>query len=323
MKTKQQVQSVLVTGGAGFIGSHLIDRLIQLDRNVICLDNFDPFYPAEVKRKNIARHMGKRNFQLVEADIRSKADMQSLFKNRTIDGVVHLAARPGVRPSIEDPLLYEDVNIKGTLNLLEACKEFQFRSFVFGSSSSVYGLQDEVPFKEDRHSSKPISPYAATKQAGELLCHLYHHLYHMRVTCLRFFTVYGPRQRPDMAIHKFTRLIDRGEEIPCYGDGSSQRDYTYISDIIEGIISALDRKLDFEIINLGDSETTELRCIVSLIEGNLGKRAKVRELPVQPGDVPITCADISKAKKLLNYDPKVRIEEGISNFVQWYQNRGH
>jgi len=318
----KKMENILVTGGAGFIGSHLVERLLARGDRCICVDNFDPFYPPEIKRKNIECILTNERFELVECDIRSKHDLGKIFHTHEIDSVIHLAARAGVRPSISDPLLYQDVNVRGTINLLELSKEYGIKNFIFGSSSSVYGASDKIPFREGDSLPQPISPYGASKQAGELFCYTYHHLYHIPITCLRFFTVYGPRQRPDMAVHKFTGLVDRREEIPLYGNGSSQRDYTYISDIIEGIISALDRKLSFEIINLGDSDTTDLRRLVSLIEENLGKKAQVRELPVQPGDVPITCADISKARRLLRYSPKVKIEEGIETFIQWYRNRG-
>lgn len=314
---------ILITGGAGFIGSHLSERLLALGASVICVDNFDPFYPPEIKRRNVEGILTNERFELVECDIRNKDGLGEIYHTHEIDNVIHLAAKAGVRPSIRDPLLYQDVNVRGTINLLELSKEYGIKSFILGSSSSVYGASDKIPFKEGDGLLQPISPYATSKQAGELFCYTYHYLYHIPVTCLRFFTVYGPRQRPDMAIHKFTKLIDQGREIPLYGDGSSQRDYTYISDIIEGIISALDSKLGFEIINLGDCEPIELKQLVSLIEENLAKKAKVRELPIQPGDMPITCADISKAKKLLNYNPRVKIEEGIKSFIQWYRNKGH
>ena len=317
------METILVTGGAGFIGSHLVERLLARGNRVICVDNFAPFYPPEVKRRNIERLLTNERFELVECDIRSEDDLGKIFYTHEIDSVIHLAARVGVRPSISDPLLYQDVNIRGTLNLLELSREKGIKNFVFGASSSVYGASEQIPFREDDSLTRAISPYAASKQAGELFCHTYHHLYHIPVTCLRFFTVYGPRQRPDMAIHKFTRLIDKGEEIPIYGNGSSKRDYTYISDIVDGVISALDNELGFEIINLGDSDTTDLRRLVYLIEENLGKKAKVRELPVQPGDVPTTCADISKARRLLGYGPKVKIEEGIETFIRWYRNWGY
>ena len=317
------METVLVTGGAGFIGSHLIERLLARGDRPVCVDNFDPYYPAEIKRRNIEHIAADERFALIECDIRDKEALGRVFHDYELDSIVHLAARAGVRASISDPQLYQDVNIGGTINLLELAKEHAIKSFIFGSSSSVYGVSDEVPFRDDGSLSPPISPYAASKQAGELFCHTYHHLYNIPIICLRFFTVYGPRQRPDMAIHKFTRLIDRGEEIPLYGDGSSQRDYTYISDIIEGTVAALDCKLDFDVINLGNSQTTELKRVVSLIEKYLGKQARVRQLPVQPGDVPVTCADISKAKRLLGYRPTVKIEEGIESFIQWHSRQGH
>jgi len=316
------VESVLVTGGAGFIGSHLCERLLSRNKNVVCLDNFDPYYSPEVKKNNIAASLKNRRFHLAECDIRDKDKLAALFSSRKFDVVVHLAARAGVRPSIKDPHVYQDVNIGGTINLLEMCREHGIKRFVFGSSSSVYGDNSKVPFSENDILMKPISPYAASKQACELFCYTYHHLYDIRITCLRFFTVYGPRQRPDMAIHKFTKMIDGGKQIEIYGDGSSRRDYTYIDDIIDGVEASVDKNLAFEIINLGESETTELSRLVSLIEENIGKKAKVKRLPMQPGDVPITCADVSKAKKLLGYKPKVAVEAGIPSFVKWYKVAG-
>jgi UDP-glucuronate 4-epimerase len=313
-------ETILVTGGAGFIGSHLCERLIARSNRVVCVDNFDLFYSPEVKRKNIENVLKDNHFQLEECDIRNKDNLKKIFDIHRIDSIIHMAARAGVRPSISEPLIYQDVNIRGTLNLLELSKEYNIKNYIFASSSSVYGDCIHVPFKEDNALAHPISPYAASKQAGELFCYTYHHLYHIPITCLRFFTVYGPRQRPDMAIHKFTRLIDMGEEIQIYSDGSSKRDYTYISDVIDGIVSALDNQFGFEIINLGNSKTIALKELVSLIENNLGKKAKTREIPAQPGDVFITYADISKAKSLLNYNPKVNINEGIRSFVQWYRN---
>ncbi|MFA5374650.1 MAG: GDP-mannose 4,6-dehydratase [Dehalococcoidia bacterium] len=315
------MESVLVTGGAGFIGSHLCERLLSRNKNVVCLDNFDPYYSPEVKKKNIQKALKDKHFHLAECDIRDKGKLARLFSSGTFDAVVHLAARAGVRPSIKDPHVYQDVNIGGTINLLEMCREHGIKRFVFGSSSSVYGDNSVVPFSEKDVLMKPISPYAASKQACELFCYTYHHLYDINITCLRFFTVYGPRQRPDMAIHKFTRLIDGGKHIEIYGDGSSRRDYTYIDDIIDGVEASIDKDLAFEIINLGESETTELKRLVSLIEENIGKKAKVKRLPMQPGDVPITYADISKAKKLLGYKPKVKVEAGIPSFVKWYKDQ--
>ncbi len=313
---------LLVTGGAGFIGSHLVDRLLERDDRVVCIDNFDPFYPPEIKRRNIADALNNECFSLVEGDIRNRDHLEAIFSGQEIESVIHLAARAGVRPSITDPLLYQDVNLKGTLNLLEVSKDHGVRNFIFGSSSSVYGSRDTTPFRETDDVSRPISPYAATKLAGEALCFTYHHLYNMPMSCLRFFTVYGPRHRPEMAIHKFTRLIDEGGEVELYGDGSSRRDYTFVSDIVDGIIAALDKKLDYEIVNLGGSETTQLKKLVSLIEEGLGKKARICYLPEQPGDVPITYADVSKARDLLGYKPRVKIEEGIETFIQWYRDRG-
>lgn len=314
------METILVTGGTGFIGSHLVERLLEIGKRIICVDNFNYFYDPQIKRQNIKNSLRSRNFELIEYDIRNKQDLERVFRSHGINKIVHLAAMPGVRPSIQDPLLYQEVNIKGTINLLELSKENNIEHFIFTSSSSVYGVNSKLPFSEADKTSSPISPYAASKQAGELFCYIYYHLYHIPITCLRLFTVYGPRQRPEMAIHRFTTLIYQGKEIPMYGDGTSRRDYTYISDIIDGIISALDREFDYEIINLGNSKTVELRELISLIEANLGKKAKTRSLPPQPGDLPITYADISKAKKLLNYNPQVDIEEGITRFVEWYKS---
>ena len=315
------MEATLVTGGAGFIGSHLIDRLLQNGERVVCIDNFDPYYDPQIKRRNISNCLSHETFELIEGDIRNIEALAAIFRKYSIKNLVHLAARAGVRSSIQAPLLYEDVNIKGTLNLLELAREHKVENFTFASSSSVYGINAKVPFSETDDISLTISPYAASKRAGELFCYTYHHLYNIPVTCLRFFTVYGPRQRPEMAIHRFTSLIDRGEEIPLFGDGSSQRDYTYITDTIDGMMSALEWKSGYEVINLGNSHTVELKVIVSLIETNMSKNAKIKSLQTQPGDVPITYADVSKAKRLLGYDPKVNIEKGIQSFVQWYKGQ--
>ena len=316
------MESVLVTGGAGFIGSHLCERLLSRGDSIVCLDNFDPYYSPEVKRRNIQKALKNKRFHLIECDIRDNGKLAELFSSHDFSCVVHLAARAGVRPSIKDPHIYQDVNIGGTINLLEMCREHKISSFIFGSSSSVYGDSGKVPFSESDVLMRPISPYAASKQACELFCYTYHHLYDIHITCLRFFTVYGPRQRPDMAVHKFTRLIDGGKQIEIYGDGSSRRDYTYIDDIIDGVEAAVDKNLAFEIINLGESETIELNRLVSLIEENIGKKAKVVKMPMQPGDVPITYADISRARKLLGYEPQVKVDEGIPLFVKWYKSQG-
>lgn len=309
----------LVTGCAGFIGSHLVDRLLGMGETVVGVDNFDSFYDPCIKKRNIENSVKDEKFIFYEADIRDKDEIEKIFKENEIDSIIHLAARAGVRPSIQDPLLYEDVNIKGTIILLELGKKYKITNFIFGSSSSVYGINEKIPFSEEDSAEKAISPYAASKRACEIFCYTYHHLYGIPVICLRFFTVYGPRQRPEMAIHKFTRLIDLGKEIEMYGDGTSRRDYTYVSDIIDGIIASLDKKFGYKIINLGNSNVVELQYLIQLIENNLGKKAIIKQYPDQPGDVPVTYADISNANKLLGYDPKVSIEKGIENFVQWYQ----
>jgi len=307
--------NVLVTGGAGFIGSHVVERLLVRGDSVTVVDDFNEFYDPFLKRRNI-RDFADR-IKLIEADICS--DLRGVFAAQAFDTIIHLAARAGVRPSLAQPELYTRVNIVGTQNLLELSREFGVKKFVFGSSSSVYGVNQKVPFNEEDPIFKPISPYAATKLAGEALCHVYHHLYGLDIVCLRFFTVYGPRQRPDLAIRKFTNAIMAGKPIDIYGDGASRRDYTYIEDILQGILACMERNFGYEIINLGESRTVDLRELLHLIEKATGKRAQVRQLPTQPGDVPITYADISKAKRLLDYRPKVAIEEGIEKFVQWYR----
>lgn len=318
------MKRVLVTGGAGFIGSHLCQRLLKEGYEVVCLDNFDAFYDPAIKRGNVEEIRaaeGGRGFQVVEGDIRDRGLLNDLFRKSSFDLVIHLAARAGVRPSLQHPLLYEEVNARGTLNLLEVCRECGVVNFIFGSSSSVYGKNRKVPFSEGDSLEAMISPYAVTKRVGELFCYAYHHLYGMNISCLRFFTVYGPRQRPEMAIHKFTRLIHREEKIPLYGDGTSRRDYTYIDDVIDGVMGAMRKLRGYDIFNLGESQTVPLRELVSLLEDALGKKAQVEALPEQPGDVPITYADISKARRLLGYDPRVAIEEGIEWFVRWFAEK--
>ena len=310
---------ILVTGGAGFIGSHLVGRLLKEGYEVICLDNFNDYYDPQIKRNNIKPFLREERFDLVEADIRDKDNLKKIFEKYKFQKVIHLAAQAGVRLSLKQPNLYVDVNVNGTLNLLELSKEYKIKNFVFGSSSSVYGATKEIPFSEEGKLN-PISPYGVSKRTGELLCYTYNHLYNLPVTILRFFTVYGPKQRPDMAIHKFTKLIDEGKEIYLYGNGETSRDYTYISDIVEGIISALNNDFNYEIFNLGNSNPTNLSHLISLIEKNLGKSAKIKYLPEQPGDPSITFADISKSKRILNYEPKVKIEEGIKRFIEWYRN---
>ncbi len=317
---KELFVGILVTGGAGFIGSHLIERLLQEGRPCVCLDNFDDFYPPDIKRANIEPFHTSPEFRLVEGDIRSPACLQQASKAMKITTIVHLAARAGVRPSILHPLLYHEVNITGTMHILEFARQEGITQLVFASSSSVYGNSDRIPFREDDPIDRPISPYAATKRAGELLCHTYSYLYGMHITCLRFFTVYGPRQRPEMAIHAFTRRIHAGEPIHIYGDGTSQRDYTFISDIIDGVMAALDRPQGYQLFNLGESRTVTLVDLIAYIEEALGKKALVQKLPEQPGDVRRTYADISKARRLLNYSPSVPIEKGIPLFVEWFLN---
>jgi len=314
---------ILITGGAGFIGSSVADRLLARGDEVVCLDNFDEFYDPKIKRKNIEAALKNPGYKLVEGDIRDIDLLRRVFKDEGIEMVFHPAARAGVRPSIKDPLLYQDVNVRGTMNLLEVSRGVGLKGFIFASSSSVYGRNEKVPFSESDNVDYPISPYAATKKACELICYTYHKLFDMNITCLRFFTVYGPRQRPEMAIHMFTRLIDEGKPIPMFGDGGSKRDYTYIDDIVDGVVKAIDHNAPYDILNLGESQITELRELIGLIEDNLGKKAIINQLPDQPGDVPITYADISKSKRVLGYDPHTKAAEGVKKFVEWYkENRG-
>jgi len=312
--------NVLVTGGAGFIGSNLCEALLSKENKVICIDNFNDYYNPKRKENNLASFKDNPNFTLHRIDITDMGALKNVFEEHDISAVIHLAARGGVRPSIKDPFVYEKVNINGTLNLLELSRQNNIKKFIFGSSSSVYGNNKKVPFSETDPVDEPVSPYAFTKRAGELLCKTYNHLYNMNIVCLRFFTVYGPRGRPDMAVYKFTDLIHNGKEIEVYGDGTSKRDYTYVSDIIKGIISALEKDINFEIINLGDSNPVELNYLISLIEKNLGTKAKITHAGKQAGDVDRTFADISKANSILGYTPSVKIEEGIKNFVEWFKS---
>jgi UDP-glucuronate 4-epimerase len=314
------MKNILVTGGAGFIGSHLVDSLLAEGVwRVTVLDDFNDFYSPEVKRENVRAHLRSDSYRLIEADIRDRARLEEVFNEGVFDCVVHLAARAGVRPSLSEPLLYTETNINGTLNLLEMARARGVRQFVFGSSSSVYGINAKVPFGEEDPIRQPISPYAATKAAGELLCHTYSHLYGIRCVALRFFTVYGARQRPDLAIHKFAKLISEGRPIPVFGDGRTRRDYTYVDDIIAGVRAAIDYdQSDYEVFNLGESQTVELNQLIHLLEKNLDRHALIDRQPTQPGDVPQTFADVSKARRLLNYDPQTKIEEGIKRFVEWF-----
>ncbi|MFA5252110.1 MAG: GDP-mannose 4,6-dehydratase [Phycisphaerae bacterium] len=306
----------LVTGTAGFIGSHLSERLLNNGLTVVGVDNFDDFYNPQIKRQNIKGCLKNKNFQLVEADIRDNAAMDKVVGDG-IEIIVHLAAKAGVRPSIEKPLLYADVNINGTMVLLEAAKKHKVDKFVFASSSSVYGNNKKVPFSEDDNVDFPISPYAATKKACELICHTYHHLYGISITSLRFFTVYGPRQRPDLAIHKFAQLIEQGKSIPVYGDGSMMRDFTYINDIIDGVVAAMNKCAGFHIYNLGESRPISVSDLIAEIEKALGKKAVKKYLPPQPGDVERTFADVTKAVNELGYKPNTTIQAGLAKFVQW------
>jgi UDP-glucuronate 4-epimerase len=296
-----------------------MDRLVARGDRVVCLDDFDDYYSRDVKRANVADALESGLVDMEEGDIRDPDVCRTVLRRKPVDAVIHLAARAGVRPSIEQPVVYEEVNCIGTINLLEAMREADVARLVFGSSSSVYGTNTKVPFSEDDPITRPISPYAATKRAGELICHVYHHLYGVSVACLRFFTVYGPRQRPDLAIHKFARLIAAGRPIPVYGDGSARRDYTYCSDIADGVVAALDAQLGYEILNLGNGSPVALRDLISLIEEHMGERAAIERLPDQPGDVPVTYADISKAERLLGYHPRCPIGQGIAQFVQWFR----
>lgn len=313
------MKKILVTGGAGFIGSTLVEKLLNENNwEVYCLDCFDTFYDPHIKRKNISSSLLNKNFRLLEGDIRDNAFLEKVFVTK-FDAVVHIAARAGVRPSIENPLLYEDVNVKGTINLLEKAKEHNIKQFVFASSSSVYGVNPRTPWSEDDYVLNPISPYAATKVSCELIGHTYAHLYNIRFIALRFFTVFGPRQRPDLAIHKFFKLIDNGKPIPFFGDGSTSRDYTFVQDIVQGIRNAIDYdKSLFEVVNLGNSRTVTLLELISAIEASVGKKAILDKLPNQPGDVPITFANVSKAKKLLDYSPSTSLNEGLEEFKSWY-----
>jgi len=314
-----QRKRILVTGGAGFIGSTLTERLLARGDRVVCLDDFDDFYDPAIKRRNLTAALASPDFRLVEGDICDLRLLQSLFAEEGFDVVVHIAARAGVRPSILQPLLYQKVNVEGSTNLFEMARQHDVANFVFTSSSSVYGENEKVPFAETDPVDYPISPYAATKRAGELIAHTYHHLFGVNITCLRPFTVYGPRQRPEMAIHLFTRAILEGKPIRMFGDGSSSRDYTYIDDLVDGFLAAIDRPLGFAIINLGEHEVTTLRELIDLLAEATGKEAIIDQQPMQPGDVPRTYADVTRAKALLGYEPRISMREGIRRFVEWYR----
>jgi UDP-glucuronate 4-epimerase len=319
-------QRILLTGGAGFIGSHVAEALLRRDAHVTIVDNLDDFYPRAWKESNLAEIRRAGQFEFCEVDICEMERLRQVVERTQPQVVIHLAARAGVRPSIENPRLYERVNITGTLNLLELCREFKVSKLLFGSSSSVYGVTSRVPFSEDNFELRPISPYGATKLAGEMLGFTYAHLFRLPVLCLRFFTVYGPRQRPDLAIHKFTALIEASKPLPIFGDGSSGRDYTYIEDTVAGVLAALDYSLarepeatPFEVFNLGNSRPVKLTELVELLERTTGRQAVRDPKPAQPGDVPLTWADLSKATRLLGYRAATRLEEGLKKFVEWYR----
>jgi UDP-glucuronate 4-epimerase len=308
---------ILVTGGAGFIGSHLVEKLLAAGHEVAVLDDFNDFYDPQIKHANIAGFA--KDVTVHHADLRDGPSVRNLFHREKFEVIAHLAARAGVRPSIQYPQLYYDTNVTGTLHLLEAARVAGVERFIFASSSSVYGASQTVPFSEDQHLTQTLSPYAATKIAGEFLCSTFSHLYQIRVIVLRYFTVYGPRQRPDLAIHQFTRRIHACQAIDQFGDGSTRRDYTYIDDVIQGTMAAL--KYDgplFDIFNLGESETIQLNDLIEAIENALGKKAKINRLPEQAGDMPLTCADISKARKLLGYNPTTRFSDGLPRFIDWF-----
>jgi UDP-glucuronate 4-epimerase len=313
-------QHIFLTGGAGFIGSHLTRHLLARGDRITVLDDFNDFYDPALKRINVAEFEQQEGYTLIEGDIRDGGMIDTLFAREGFDGVIHLAARAGVRPSLEQPLLYEETNCIGTIHLLEAARRHGPQTFTFGSSSSVYGINKKVPFSETDEINQPISPYATTKRTGELLCFNYHHLYGLKTSCLRFFTVFGPSQRPEMAIAKFTDLLARGETIPMYGDGESRRDYTFVDDIVDGIIGAYDLAPGFEIFNLGGADTTRLVDLIHWIAEELAVEPRIQYLPDQPGDVPITYADISKAADLIGYSPKIPIREGLKRYVDWFKS---
>ncbi len=310
--------NVLITGGAGFIGSHVASSLLDQGKQVIIVDNFNDFYDPAIKRKNVVELRSHGAPGIREVDILDLEGLRRVFSDVMPQVVIHLAAWAGVRPSIERPALYSRVNVTGTVHMLELAREFRVPCFIFGSSSSVYGGSTRVPFAEDDPADNPVSPYAATKRAGELLCRTYSHNFGMNITCLRFFTVYGPRQRPEMAIHKFSRLIWDGREVPVFGDGSSRRDYTYVDDIVQGILSSVRVNPSFAVVNLGESQTLSLLDLIRLLEGALGKKARLQFLPDQAGDMAITYADISRAREMLGYAPATPVQEGIREFAEWF-----
>jgi UDP-glucuronate 4-epimerase len=319
---------ILLTGGAGFIGSHTAEALLRDGYRLLLVDCFDDFYAPDRKRANLREVSRAGSFDLEELDLADYEPLRGLFQRFKPAAVVHLAARAGVRPSIQHPRLFERANIQATLNLLECAREFQVRRFVFGSSSSVYGATSRAPFSEDQIECRPISPYAASKLSGELYCYTYAHLFRIPCVCLRFFTVFGPRQRPDLAIHKFIHLLESGKPLPMFGDGTTGRDYTFVGDIVSGVVSALkwpgisNYPVPFEVFNLGNSHPVKLKELISAIESVVGRKAVIEHLPDQPGDVPLTWADVSKARNLLGYEPKTKLEDGLKQFLDWYRAQG-
>jgi UDP-glucuronate 4-epimerase len=314
----------LVTGGAGFIGSHVCERLLRDGHRVHAFDDLNDFYDPQIKRRTLAGLAAlNKPFNFVHGDICDANAVNELFAGTKFDQVIHLAARAGVRPSLEQPALYQRVNVEGTVNVLEAARKSGCKKITTASSSSVYGVNAKVPFSESDPVFSAVSPYAASKLAGEALGHVYHHLYGLDVAMLRFFTVYGPRQRPDLAIHKFTRLIDAGRPVPVFGDGGTARDHTFITDILDGIMACTKKEFGFEIFNLGEAQVVRLDELISLIESALGKKAIIDRQPLQAGDVPVTCADISKARRMLGYDPQVQAARGVPIFVDWFRKNRH
>ena len=314
--------NILVTGGVGFIGSHVCERLLDAGHTVCALDDLNDFYDPALKQNTLRELQARaQSFVFVHADITNRAEVDEVFASMAFDQIIHLAARAGVRPSLEQPVLYQRVNVEGTVNVLEAARERGIKKITIASSSSVYGVNSKVPFSEGDPIFNAISPYAASKLACESLGHVYHHVYEMDVCLLRFFTVYGPRQRPDLAIHKFAKLMHAGQPIMMFGDGTASRDYTYVDDIVDGVIAATEREFGCEIINLGESQTVQLSRLIELLETALGVKAEINREPSQPGDVPITFANIEKAQRLLGYNPQTKIEDGIPRFIEWFRQQ--
>lgn len=310
---------IFITGGAGFIGSHVVDKLLDRGDSVVCIDNFNDYYNPKFKKQNVEEHIKHTNYKLIKGDITDQKLLDDIFLKNTFEKIVHVAARAGVRPSIENPFIYQKTNIEGTLRIFDMAKRYKISHVVYASSSSVYGNQEKIPFSETDPIETPISPYAATKKTCELLAFTYYHLYKINCTGLRFFTVYGERGRPDMAPYMFTERILKGIPIKKFGDGNTQRDYTYIEDIVDGVLKSIDKPLGYEIINLGNSNAVSLNGFIKIIEEKTGKKAIIENYPMQPGDVPITFADVNKAKKLLGWEPKTHISTGMNKFIAWYK----